>query len=51
MPRRSLLVIVCVFSALPARAQVRAGNYCPTDPVARDQMAVFLTTTFGLTLY
>jgi hypothetical protein len=27
------------------------GNYCPTSPVAREQMAVFLTTTFGLTLY
>jgi hypothetical protein len=27
------------------------GNYCPTASVARDQMAVFLTTTFGLTLY
>jgi hypothetical protein len=27
------------------------GNYCPTMPVARDQMAVFLTVTFGLVLY
>jgi hypothetical protein len=27
------------------------GNYCPGDPVTREQMAVFLTTTFGLTLY
>jgi len=27
------------------------GNYCPTQPVTREQMAVFLTTTFGLTLY
>ncbi len=26
-------------------------NYCPNDPVTRGQMAVFLTTTFGLTLY
>jgi hypothetical protein len=24
------------------------GNYCPTDPVTRDQMAVFLVRTFGL---
>jgi hypothetical protein len=27
------------------------GNYCPTDPVTREQMAVFLTQTFGLKLY
>jgi hypothetical protein len=27
------------------------GNYCPNDSVTRGQMAVFLTTTFGLTLY
>jgi hypothetical protein len=27
------------------------GNYCPTDPVTREQMAVFLTATFGLSLY
>jgi hypothetical protein len=27
------------------------GNYCPTAPVTRDQMSVFLTATFGLTLY
>jgi hypothetical protein len=27
------------------------GNYCPTDPVTREQMGVFLTVTFGLTLY
>jgi hypothetical protein len=27
------------------------GLYCPTDPVTRSQMAVFLTKTFGLTLY
>ncbi|HEY6097730.1 MAG TPA: S-layer homology domain-containing protein, partial [Candidatus Deferrimicrobium sp.] len=26
------------------------GNYCPGNPVTRGQMAVFLTTTFGLTL-
>jgi hypothetical protein len=28
-----------------------AGLYCPADPVTRAQMAVFLTKTFGLTLY
>ncbi|MGH9379316.1 MAG: S8 family serine peptidase [Thermoanaerobaculia bacterium] len=27
------------------------GNYCPANPVSRDQMAVFLAKTFGLTLY
>ncbi len=27
------------------------GNYCPNDPNTRAQMAVFLTTTFSLTLY
>lgn len=27
------------------------GNYCPTDPVGRGQMAVFVVATFGLTLY
>jgi hypothetical protein len=27
------------------------GNYCPGDPVARQQMAVFLVKTFGLLLY
>ena len=27
------------------------GNYCPTDPVTREQMAVFIAVTFGLTLY
>jgi len=27
------------------------GNYCPSSPNARDQMAVFLTTTFALSLY
>jgi hypothetical protein len=27
------------------------GLYCPTDPVTRAQMAVFLTKTFGLTLH
>jgi hypothetical protein len=27
------------------------GNYCPTQAVTREQMAVFLTATFGLRLY
>jgi hypothetical protein len=27
------------------------GNYCPTDPVTREQMAVFIALTFGLNLY
>ena len=27
------------------------GNYCPTAPVTREQMSVFLAVTFGLTLY
>jgi S-layer family protein len=27
------------------------GNYCPTQPVTREQMSVFLTVTFGLVLY
>jgi choice-of-anchor B domain-containing protein len=27
------------------------GNYCPVSPVSREQMSVFLTVTFGLTLY
>ena len=27
------------------------GNFCTDDPVTREQMAVFLTATFGLTLY
>ncbi len=27
------------------------GNYCPSSPSTRGQMAVFLTTTFGLKLY
>jgi hypothetical protein len=26
-------------------------RYCPTDPVTREQMGVFLTVTFSLTLY
>ena len=28
-----------------------AGNYCPTSSVTRDQMGVFISVTFGLTLY
>jgi len=27
------------------------GAYCPTDPVSREQMAVFIAATFGLSLY
>ena len=27
------------------------GNYCPSNPVTREQMAVFIVVTFGLTLY
>jgi hypothetical protein len=27
------------------------GNYCPSQAVTREQMAVFLTATFGLKLY
>jgi hypothetical protein len=27
------------------------GGYCPTSPVTREQMAVFIAATFGLTLY
>jgi hypothetical protein len=27
------------------------GNYCPADPVSREQMGVFISLTFGLTLY
>ncbi|HET8644233.1 MAG TPA: S-layer homology domain-containing protein, partial [Vicinamibacteria bacterium] len=27
------------------------GNYCPADPVTREQMGVFITATFGLALY
>jgi trimeric autotransporter adhesin len=27
------------------------GNYCPGQPVTREQMGVFLAVTFGLTLY
>ena len=27
------------------------GNYCPTQPVTREQMSVFIAVTFGLTLY
>jgi hypothetical protein len=27
------------------------GNYCPTGAVTREQMGVFISVTFGLTLY
>lgn len=45
----------CLWIRELTRRGVVAGcggsNYCPTDPVTREQMSVFLTTTFGLTLY
>ena len=28
-----------------------AGAYCPGSPVSRAEMAVFLTSTFGMRLY
>jgi hypothetical protein len=27
------------------------GNYCPQASVTREQMSVFISLTFGLTLY
>ena len=27
------------------------GNFCPTSPVTREQMAVFIVLTFGLGIY
>jgi hypothetical protein len=27
------------------------GNYCPAAAVTREQMGVFISVTFGLTLY
>jgi hypothetical protein len=27
------------------------GNYCPAAAVTREQMGVFMSVTFGLTLY
>ncbi len=27
------------------------SNYCPADPVSREQMGVFISVTFGLALY
>jgi hypothetical protein len=27
------------------------GNYCPASPVTRQEMAVFISGTFGLNLY
>jgi S-layer family protein len=27
------------------------GNYCPTQPVTREQMGAFITVSFGLTIY
>ena len=35
----------------PACAALCSGNYCPADPVTREQMAVFIAGAFGLTLY
>jgi S-layer family protein len=32
-------------------ADCGGGNYCPADPTRRDEMAEFLTVSFGLTLY
>jgi hypothetical protein len=45
----------CKFIEELARRGVVGGctatTYCPADPVTRDQMGVFLTQTFSLTLY
>jgi hypothetical protein len=45
----------CPFIAELARRGVvggcGGGNYCPTSPVTRGQMAVFVSATFALTLY
>ena len=27
------------------------GRYCPAEPVTREQMSVFLSSTFGMRLY
>ena len=32
-------------------AGCNTGNYCPAAPVTREEMSVFLSMTFGLTLY
>ncbi len=47
----------CPFIEELARRAVVSGcggtppNYCPTQPVTREQMGVFISVTFGLTLY
>ena len=41
---------LCLFAAL-GLSGCGGGNYCPTSPVTREQMAVFLSATFGLRLY
>jgi hypothetical protein len=47
--------IFCRWIEELARRNIVGGcggnNYCPTSPVTRDQMGVFLAGTFGLTLY
>ena len=44
-----VVTLLLAAAAAPSRAQVTAG--APSDPVTREQMAVFLTATFGLRLY
>ncbi len=47
----------CRFIEELARRAVVTGcggtppNYCPANPVTREQMGVFISATFGLTLY
>jgi hypothetical protein len=45
----------CRFIEELARRGVVSGcgdnNYCPADPVSREQMAVFISATFSLALY
>lgn len=51
---RMARAFMLVFEELARRGVVSGcggGNYCPTSPVTREQMSVFLTVTFGLTLY
>ena len=54
--------LVCAFAAAGIPTAVRAAvsgvvtgcdatHYCPAGSVTREQMAVFLSLTFGLTLY
>ena len=56
-------LVLCLALSLPACKWVEelfnrgvvtgcgGGNYCPTASVTREQMGVFLSATFGLTLY